>query len=289
MTTETDQVNAEPQVEDDGPDSDFDAGFDGNEQTTTPAPAVDTAPVAQDAAPAAEVAPAPKLAQITEEQFNALMEKANQVDQIKADAKRSIDTLAGHLGGMKQVVEGLKQRGPMNAGQLKRFSAEFPEMAKLLQEDLADVGGQGAPNAPSGQAIDPAEIERRVAAIAEARVAQLEVKQEVKAIARAHPDWVEVVNKPAFVNWSRTLTPADQQRLGGTDGDFIAARISDFKAIEAAHLANQAAAQKAAAAKAATSNNRSRRLEAAVPAKGVGGHAPAPSGDDDFDAGFRTG
>jgi hypothetical protein len=279
MTTETDQVNVD--AEDDGTDRDFDAGFEGSEQTTTPAAPVEPAPAAADASTTAEPAPAPKLAQITEDQLAALMRKAEEVDQIRSESKRQIDTLAGHLGGMKQVVEGLKQRG-VSAAQLKRFGAEYPEMAAMLAADLAEVGG-------GGQAVDPAEIARIAKAEVAQEVAQLRVQVEVDKISDKHEDWVAVVNNPGFQKWSQTLTPADQQRLAGTDGKFIAGKITEWKAGRDAYLAKIEADKKAAAAKTSKSNNRARQLEAAVPAKGVGGHAPAPAAEDDFEAGFRAG
>lgn len=288
MTTETaEEVGVNQTTEgtdgEDSNDSDFDSGFDGNQQTTTPAASEDMdkpAPEAAQPAASAEPEPAPKLAQITEDQFKALMDKAAEVDQIKADSKRQIDTLAGHLGGMKQLVEGLKQqRGQMTPGQLKRVNAEFPEIGKLLEEDLSELTGT------PGQGVDPEEIDRRAQAIAEKAVAASEVKAETKWIARQHKDWVEVVRSQEFINWSQTLSPEQQQQLMGNDGEFIADRITDFKTAKAA---KDKAAQEAAA-KASASTNRKQRLEAAVPPKGTGGHATAPPAEDDFEAGFKTG
>ena len=288
MTTETaEEVGVNQTTEgtdgEDSNDSDFDSGFDGNnEQTTTPAASEDMDKPAPEAAPpaaSAEPEPAPKLAQITEDQFKALMDKAAEVDQIKADSKRQIDTLAGHLGGMKQLVEGLKQRGQMTPGQLKRVTAEFPEIGKLLEEDLSELAGTPA------QAVDPEEIDRRAQAIVAKAVTESEVKAETKWIGRQHKDWVEVVRSQEFINWSQTLSPEQQQQLMGNDGEFIADRITDFKAVKAA----KDKADQEAAAKASASTNRKQRLEAAVPPKGTGGHAPAPPEDDEFEAGFKTG
>lgn len=291
MTTETTEDLGVDQTTEgtdstEGDDSDFDAGFDGKEQTTTPVATESGEALAEDApAPTAqaEPEPAPKLAQITEDQFKALMAKADEVDQIRSDSKRQIDTLAGHLGGMKQLVEGLKQqRATLTPGQLKRVSAEFPDLGKLLEEDLGELAGT------QSHAVDPAEIDRRAQAIVAQELAKAEVKGEIKFLARQHKDWVDVVKGQEFIDWSRTLSPDDQTKLMGNDGEFIADRITDFKADKAAKAkAAQEAADKAKSQKPST--NRQQRLEAAVPPKGAGGHAPAPAEEDEFEVGFKTG
>lgn len=277
MTTDTSEVTGHASDDLDGSDGDFDAGFEGIEQTTTPARADNAhsngAP--EGATSVAEAAAQPRLAQITEDQFKALMTKAEEVDQIRSDSKRQIDTLAGHLGGMKQLVEGLKQqRGGMTAGQLKRVAQDYPELAKALREDLREFGGA------AGQSLDMTEVERRAQAIVSQELPKELVKQEVKILRLYHRDWVDVVRSPEFASWSRTLTPAEQQRLAGNDGEFIADKISDFKARPKPKTTAQASA---------TSNTRQRRLEAAVSPRGAGGHAPAPAVEDDFEAGFRAG
>ncbi len=281
MTTETSEVTTQSSDVHDGPqgdsDVDFDAGFDGVEQAATPGSAEQSHHQGtQDGAGAtAEALPQTRLAQITEDQFKALMQKADEVDQIRSDSKRQIDTLAGHLGGMKQLVEGLKQqRGPLSAGQLKRLGAEYPDVARLLQEDLGALGAAG------GQTLDSAEVDRRAQAIVAQQLPKELVKQEIKILRLYHRDWVDVVRSPEFADWSRTLSVADQQRLAGNDGEFIADRISDFKARPKPRSAAQTAV---------SSNSRQRRLEAAVSPKGAGGHAPAPAAEDDFEAGFRAG
>ena len=279
MTIETSEVTGQTSDDIDGSDGDFDAGFDGIEQTTTPVSADDNhnKEVSDGVASTDQAALQPRLAQITEDQFKALMTKAEEVDQIRSDSKRQIDTLAGHLGGMKQLVEGLKQqRGAITPGQLKRVAQDYPELAKALREDLKELGGAAGP----GQPVDMADIERRAQAIVAQELPKELVKQEIKILRLYHRDWVDVVRSPEFVNWSRTLAPSDQQRLAGNDGEFIADKISDFKARPKPKTTTQPASP---------SNTRQRRLEAAVSPKGTGGHAPAPAAEDDFEAGFRAG
>ncbi len=276
MTTDTSDALALADEAEEEAEGNFDAGFESVEQTTTPANTQDKQEhQPQDSAQAAaDALPAPKLAQITEEQFQALMRKADEVDQIRSDARRQIDTLAGHLGGMKQLVDSLKQRGPMTAGQLKRVSQDYPELAKALQEDLREFGGAGGP------AMDMAEVSRRAQAIVAQELPKELVKQEVKILRLYHRDWVDVVRSQEFTDWSRTLSPTDQHRLAGNDGEFIADKISEFKARPRPKTGKQMSVP---------TNTRQRRLEVAVSPKGAGGHAPASAAEDDFEAGFRAG
>lgn len=252
--------------------SDFEGGFEGNAQTTTPAADALEAPVEEpvDAEPVA--AEKPKLAEITEAQFQQLMSKASEVDQIKAESKRQIDTLAGHLGGMKQLVEGLKtQRQQLTPGKLSRLTAEFPELGKLLEEDLGEA-------LAGGQTLDPGEIDKRAQAIVSSELPKIAAQFETKLLRTYHRDWVEVVRSPEFAAWELTLPPEEQAQLkSSNDGEYIADKITQFKAA------------KTVKAPAPTPSTRQRRLEAAVAPKGTGGHAPAASELDEFNAGFNTG
>lgn len=254
----------------------FAAGFEDDEDKQTPTPAPESASPAAETPkeePAAEQ-PAPKYAQITEDQFNDLMAKVGQIDE----GRRQIDTLSGHLGGMKQVVEGLKhQRKSLSAGQLKRVAAEFPELAEALQGDLSELAGQG---------VDQAEIDKRVESVVEARVSQKAVEFETKLLRFYHRDWDKVVVSDDFNAWKAALPPDERTRLDtSNDGEYIADKLTEFKEAKAAK--DKAAAE--AAAKAKSSSNRQQRLEAAVPPRGTGGHTPSKSGaSSDFQAGWDS-
>ena len=248
----------------------FAAGFGDDDEKQTPTPAAEVAqPVEEAKEPEPE---APKFAQITETQFNDLMAKVAQID----DGKRQIDTLSGHLGGMKQVVEGLKQqRKALSPGQFKRVSAEYPELAEALQGDLSELAGG-----------DPVDIEQRVESAVDARVSAKAVEFETKLLRFYHRDWDKVVVSQDFNAWKATL-PADERiKLDhSNDGEYIADRLTEFKAVKAAK--DKTATE--AAAKAQTSNSRQKRLEAAVPPRGTGGHSAGSSGvPNDFQAGWDS-
>lgn len=282
MTTEaTEGVEVEQQVQTPEEAAQaFAAGFGDDEDAQTPTPAAksETPPAEKTEEPAGQPAtepPAPpKYAQITEDQFNDLMAKVGQIDE----GKRQIDTLSGHLGGMKQVVEGLKQqRKSLSAGQLKRVAAEFPELAEALQSDLSELGGAS---------VDPVEIDKRVETVVESRVAAKAIEFETKLLRFYHRDWSQVVVSNDFLAWKAQLPEAERTKLDtSNDGEYIADKLTEFKAAKAAQ--DKKAAE--AAAKAQSSNKRQQQLEAAVSPRGSGGHTPSKSGvPSDFQAGWDS-
>jgi len=273
MTVETDEVE---QTNEQAAQS-FAAGFDSDEQTTTPAtPEVKTEPAEPVATEEKTEAEPPKYAQITEAQLNDLMAKANQFD----DSKRKIDTLSGHIGGLKQTLEGLKaQQVKIGPGQLKRLSAEFPELAEMLAEDLGAL---------SGSPVDPQDIDKRVQEKVEAAL-QKDVAAEIEILSEYHSDWKEINGSAEFAEWKNTLSPARKAKLeASVDGEYIASRMTEFKAAKEAK--DKAAADAAKAAEAAkTSNNRQKRLEAAVTPRGTGGQTSSRNEQSDFMAGWNSG
>ena len=263
----------------------FASGFDGDEeQTTTPAPSAKEPEPKPEAKPEVkpDETPAPKLAQITEEQFADLMAKASRFDE----SRRQIDTLSGHIGGMKQVVEGLKaERKTLTPGQLKRVATEFPELAEALQADLGEM---------AGAAVDPKVIEQ----IVETRVAatrQEAIDSTLDAIFDGE-DWHEQVKSSDYQAWI-AKQPVEVKKLAESDSLRDAARhLRLFKAGRQAEQQARQAAEKAAAdaaaaaAKKQSGDTRRQRLEAAVPPRGNAGvHSGANNtARDDFSAGWDS-
>ena len=240
----------------------FSAGFDDDEQT--PPPVVEEKPEAKEPEVKEPVEPEPKLAQITEAQLADLMAKAGQVDE----SRRQIDTLSGHIGNMKQVVEGLKQqRKQLSPGQLKRVAADFPELAQALQDDISEL---------AGSPVDADEISRRVT-----------IAFETKLLRAYHPDWKAVANSPEFHTWKAGLPTESRAELeNSNDAEYLADRISEFKTMKAKADADAKAEAEAKANRQPATTTRQKRLEAAVPAKGTGAHATSKAPKSDFQAGW---
>lgn len=250
----------------------FNAGFDDGEQTTTPD--ATTVEAGAEPEPTPKEPEPPKLAQITEEQFQSLMKAASDVDEIRRDSKSKIDVLSGHLGGLKQKLEQLQQgRSKLSAGQLKRVNAEFPELGALLEQDLGEAF-------TGGSQIDPEEIDKKV----QERVAEKVVPMEKKLLRLYHRDWEDVVRSKDFMDWQKTLPPAEEQKfLASNDGEYIADVITSFKDFKAKQATPTQTPPKPDGA------NRQRLLAAAAQPKGTGGHATGPSDEDDFMAGYKNG
>ena len=128
----------------------------------------------------------------------------------------------------------------MPAGGLKRMAAEFPEMAKFLQEDLAEVLGQigGAPAAPTSE-----DLGALLAPRFEETLSEVDMRVEKRLLKRDHPDWEKVVKLPEFADWkSKVLPPEQAAELDDSwDADVIGTRLSEFKSWRATKEQKQAA------------------------------------------------
>ena len=233
------------------------------------------------ATPAEEVKPEVKYAQITEDDLAALRAKVATIDDLKATLEKSNGTAFGKIGGIERVLKEL-QAGGQSIGELSpddfaELKESFPELADMtakgLNRALAKLKGNPAP------AIDQTKVDelvqQGVAKTLEQRQAQEQVEAD-KALTAEHADWREVKEKPEFKTWLQTQPQRVQKTYAKTwDADFLADVFTAFKAV------------KPAAPKPAD-NTRKDRLAAAVNPRGTGGHAPAPSDDDDFNAGFNA-
>ena len=246
---------------------DFNAGFDGGDADQVASPEPEAAEAAEEA---------PKTASITEQDWNELRSKATAIDEIKADSQRKFDNLAGNIGGLKQVIERLQTRSGMklSPGQLKRTAAEFPELEAMLTEDLNEIL-----SAPQQGSYSPEEIDQRAKALMDVELPKMAVALEKKLLRSYHRDWVDVLRSDDFKAWQLTIPPDENAKLmSSVDGEFIADKITEFK---------DAVKAKAAVKPSPARSARQTRIEAAIPAKGSGGHAPAPSDEDEFNAGFN--
>ena len=239
-------------------------------------------------------------ATITKAEADALRAAAALVPQLQQELVRTRDTTAGKIGTLHQQLADIKaqaSQGKMpTIGQLKRISAEFPELGQLLMEDLAEQFG-GAAAAPGADGGDPpgdgAASGQPGAApantppadpLSDPRVQHELRQQSQQVVDTMHPDWKDLARSDEFKAWRISLPPAAQQLLATSwRADVLVPAFNDFKAWRA----NQAAQAQAAAAAAATANKqRDKRLEHAMPAT-----TGRPTGTNavDEDAAFLSG
>ncbi len=284
-------------------DADFNAGFgsaDTGKPTTTPEQvaedvtqaAVAADPVATDpakvdpvAAEPAAAAPAPvgakpKFAKITEEQLARLVAKADEVDGLKTEHKRLLDSAFGKIGGMQQIIDQLKANTA--AGMQIELTAEmkeaYPELSELLSK--GKIKGTGTEAAVA--AADPAHVQQLVEqGMAKARQ-EIEQASELKRLSRKHSDWKTVVSSPEYQAWLK-MQPVKVQEDAATswDSEVTIPIIGAFKESRKPAPAKEPV-------KADATSTRQQRLDAAVNPRGTGGHSSGPTEDDDFHAGFNS-
>jgi hypothetical protein len=212
----------------------------------------------------ADPEPPPTMFGFTEDQFKELFAKAQEVDRLKEREAK----VFGTLGSLKQTLDNLRQQQPQATAKvtkesLKRLSAEFPEMAEMLADDLSGLSVQ------SGSGVDSDVVER----VVNERMDRASKEYETKLLTVMHRDWKQVVQTPEFTQWKETL-PAEQRDVleNGWDAVSIGEGISAFKE------------WKSKAAQSSASNKR--RLEAAVTPRSSA-RAVTMTDDDAFMEGFN--
>lgn len=288
-------------------DAEFDAGFTDVKPTAEEPPAKTdeelaaekAAKEAADKAAAAAAAVVPEYVQVTKSDWTALQAKAAEIDAVKADSTKKLDTAFGKLGGIERKLKEMQEATP--AGQAveltdedtAELTAEFPELGKLLHKTLKGITGKLKGTA--APAVDTKELETRLASTAVSTAVAL----QIEALEEDYPDWRTTVGEQGADNpyrkWLATQDAAYQQKLAATNSAAVIGRslkkFTDAQTADAtAKATTDAAAKKAADEKAAADKvaaTRKERFEAAATSKGAGGHTPGTTEDDEFEAGFK--
>lgn len=211
---------------------------------------------------------------LTDEQLTAMLAK---LPELKDATDHQIRQIYGKFGELQKSINEIKNGGSggtsvrLAEGALKRMSAEFPEMAKMLTEDLSE-----AFQVQGGGGFDPASleplIEQRLAGVQEAS----DRKMETKLLTLVHRDWKQAIASDEYKVWLQTLDAETQKTIGETwDGMYLADRITEFKDW---YVKSKS-----------TAEERSQRLESALIPQGT----PVPgaqvlSDDDAFLAGYKS-
>jgi len=294
-----DQVAA---VEDDAPDTDFDAGFSGTPtEATPPATTEKTANegVTDDAGtkPAEDAEPAPEYVQVTKQELESLKALSTQIEQIRAEAKKGIDTAHGRYGELVRKLQEIQSATPagydveVTDDIVADLSEEFPELGQKALSAFKKFAGKLKGTQPAG--VDAGEVEKKIVDTRQ------QIAREVLSI--THEGWEEVVGLPdkdgkvPDTEYRRWLAQQPEEYrtsvLSTWSAAELAKSITKFSKEKAAAEQAAAASGKAAGTKApaAKQPTRSDRLAAAVTPKGESGAAPGPTEDDEFEAGFKSG
>lgn len=274
-------------------DDEFDAGFGDDVVVPTARPEhTESDDLEDNPAPAGTAKPeqrteeAPEYVQITKKEWDEVRSKATAIDEIKAATGKQLDTAFGKIGGIERLVNQLQQQTPngqaveITEDDFAELKAEWPEVADMslkgFNRVLSKLKGTGNPTATID--VDKLVSERVAPEIEKVRQ---EYRSEITdlRLSAHHKDWNQVINSQDFMAWEKTLPAEEQQKfLSSSDPEYVAEVITKFKA-----------AKQAASEKSRKNSTRQELIEAAVTPRGTGGHAPAPSEDDEFDAGFKSG
>lgn len=226
-------------------DAAFGAAFGG----TPPAPVekvVEDAPV-EPAKPVAAAVPAvvpekPRYVRLTEQDWNNTKAAAGKVASLESQVAKLMGSMPKGDQLVQQVLESVRSQTPaglnveISEEDFADLAADFPELAKHTRSSLekifkkANVRGTG-PAQPPAPAVD-----------IDAAVEKVLLSREADALAKAYPDWSDIVGRPpaegapipednAFRAWLATQ-PADyQQEIRQTKSPAeVKAAIDKFKA-----------------------------------------------------------
>ncbi len=258
------------------PVDDFDAGF------SIEPPAVTQAPVED-----AGVTEAPKLAEMTEDQFRALLDKAEQVDTIRTSLEKQFGTAFGKIGGLERVITQLQSQTPtgikvdVTDDVVEELSKEFPEIGALqlaaFKKFAEKITGTLAAPATPAAPVEPVDTKALVS------TAKRELAEE--ELDDAHPGWKDVVGFPDangkepdndFRKWLNTQPVDYQARVKNAFSPVVIG-----KAITAFEDAQKKAKVLADARRA--------RINSGVnPREQAGAVTPSVTDDDEFNAGFKN-
>lgn len=295
MTAVVEEVSAAPAAATaESEDAEFSSGFTGEATGVTPPPA--EAPAEE---VAAEAPAAPEYVQVTKAQLDSFLGLSTQIEQIRADSQKKIDTAFGKVGGLERRLQEMQSATPagyaieVTDDIVADLVEEFPELgAKTLgafKKFAAKLKGTGAQSA----SFDPNAVAPLITESARSLQRDiLSIKHEDWETVVGLPDAAGVVPDTEYRKWLAQQPAEAQAKLSGSwDAREIAKSIDSFKA--AAKAATERAAKEAAdkaAALVAKPSARQRTLAAAANApRGEGGHPAAPTEDDEFNAGFNAG
>lgn len=179
-----------------------------------------------DELPTVETPPEPIL---TSEQAQSLITQVSRIPELE---KRLRDE-GGRYGALKQQIDQLNQRmtttstkteNEVNSSDaselLSDLREEFPELADKLQGAFSRV------MATKGGAINQGDVDQIVSARMQIEK-QAEIEKAKSSLSEAHPDWKQVIEKPEYADWIKTLPPRMTARIASSIDPFFAAEMLD--------------------------------------------------------------
>jgi hypothetical protein len=278
---------------------DFDSGYSGVE-VTKPAlendaslaipteddsgESADETKVGVDGTSKVEAAVAPKVRQITEDEYTSLMGLKEDFNRVVNENKRQFDSVFGKIGSTEEVIrriQATKPRGEpvkLTEDDIAEFRNDYPGMTPQLLNVLNTALSKVEGTAPASPMVDQETLVKLVsdgvAKVTPEIERQVYQSLETKRVAKAHPDFKQVFADPSFIEW-RQLDP--ENRKDSWDSEDIIPMLAEYKASKIVKSEQPKPI-----------NSRKAELAAAVNPRGVVG-TPTQKVVDDFDAGFAEG
>jgi hypothetical protein len=233
-------------------DAAFEAGFAAIAIESAPEPEPVAAAAPEPEKPEPAVAPEPEPSKpLTKDDLEAIIAATKQ--ETRQEMQALHDRVFGKFGELKQKIDAMKSStGGLSAKAREKLTDQFPELASMLFDDEPEpepvIPATSTPVQPASSAVtednwqaDPLKL------------------VEMRLLTRDHSDWKQVVVSQEFNSWRQTaLAPADNAKLDEAwDADFVSAKITEFKAWQAAQ-----------AKKAADDKKKQERLDAAITPRG---------------------
>lgn len=188
----------------------FAAEFEGKPTEPPPADPEEQQQEEQQAAAAAPAEqPAPKYAQITEEQLAELTARAAKVADLEQALKRDRDAIYGTIGGLQRSINS-RQAISLPKDKLDALRNDLPEVAELLD---AMAQATTAPTVDQEAIVKSAEERFKPQLEAARQEALTLARQELRAelLSQVHPTWQADTETPEF----QTFVKAQGQEFMG--------------------------------------------------------------------------
>ncbi len=248
----------------------FDEGFANTPYEPTDAPA-------QDVEQQETVEPEVEYAQITRAQFDELM-------ALKASQDKSFGTFGRTIKSIQDQVTGLASGPQVDISQddIDSLREDFPPLAAALEKvrSLRALPSAGV----DASKLDEL-VQQRLAPALDDIESRVNHAVEAKLLAKAHADWKEIDQSPAFATWISAQPGGFAEKLSAAslayDSDFVSDAITKFKQSRKTTTTQQTQMDPAA--------SRRNRMSAAITPRGSGTSTAGSSAMDEFNSGFNQG
>ena len=177
-----------------------------------------------------EEQPADDFSWLKREDFQAIVEKANKVDDLSNRYQQLHDKAFGTIGQLKQELNALKQTrqsAPVSKEMFKEITEYFGDeaLSEALAKDLSGLQlGGGSPE------INDDAINERIEQAVNSWAESINQKTELKILTLQHPDWERIKDTPDFQHWRTTLPPEQNNLLSETwDAITLSSAFASYK------------------------------------------------------------